>query len=64
MHRIGQSRYVEIPITTAEDAINCKLERYQLTNESSERQWDDVTRMFDLLGLDHRFGQAIECGTP
>ena len=27
-----------------------KLEWYRKTNETSERQWDDVTRLLQLLG--------------
>ncbi|MCY2965877.1 MAG: hypothetical protein NT069_19985 [Planctomycetota bacterium] len=30
--------------------ITSKLEWYRKTNETSERQWDDVTRLLKLLG--------------
>ncbi len=50
--RIGVTKFVELPIATAEDSIISKLEWYQLTNETSERQWDDVSRLLDLLGED------------
>ncbi len=52
MQRLGGSKFVEIPIATAEDSIISKLERYRSTNETSERQWDDVSRLLDLLGED------------
>lgn len=47
---LGVSRTVAVPIATAEDSIVSKLEWFRLTNESSERQWDDVTRLIKLLG--------------
>ena len=43
---------VEVPIATAEDTIISKLEWFRLTNETSERQWDDVSRLLKLLGDD------------
>ena len=50
MQRLGETRSVELPIATAEDSIISKLEWYRLSNETLERQWDDVTRLLDLLG--------------
>jgi hypothetical protein len=50
--RIGTTRTLEVPIATAEDSIVSKLEWYRLTEETSERQWNDVTRLVRLLG-DH-----------
>jgi len=50
MQRLGGTRFVELPIATAEDSIISKLEWYRSTNETSERQWDDVSRVLDLLG--------------
>ena len=47
---LGRDRTVEVPIATAEDAIISKLEWYRKTNETSERQWDDVFRLITLLG--------------
>ena len=47
---LGRDRTVEVPIATAEDAIISKLEWYRKTDETSERQWDDVTRLITLLG--------------
>lgn len=39
-----------VPIATAEDIIIIKLEWYRLGNETSERQWDDVTRLMAIWG--------------
>jgi len=50
MEHLGDSRVIEIQIATPEDAIISKLEWYRKTNETSERQWDDVTRLLKLLG--------------
>lgn len=47
---LGRDLKVEVPIATAEDAIISKLEWYRKTNETSERQWDDVSRLIALLG--------------
>jgi hypothetical protein len=48
--RLGDSKSLEVPIATAEDTIISKLEWYRLTNETSERQWDDVSKLLKLLG--------------
>lgn len=45
-----EQRSVDVPIATAEDSIISKLEWYRLSNETSERQWDDVSRLIKLLG--------------
>ncbi len=37
-----------VPIATVEDSIVAKLERFRMTNETSERQWDDVSKMVAL----------------
>ena len=47
---LGDASPLEVPMATAEDAIISKLEWYRKTNETSERQWDDVTRLIKLLG--------------
>lgn len=52
VERLGQKEMVEVPIATAEDIIISKLEWFRLTNETSERQWDDVSRLLKLLGDD------------
>ena len=38
------------PIATAEDIILLKLEWYRLGNETSERQWSDLTTVAKLQG--------------
>lgn len=50
LEQLGDSQVLEIQIATPEDAIISKLEWYRKTNETSERQWDDVTRLLKLLG--------------
>lgn len=50
IERLGESKTVDVPIASAEDSIISKLEWYRLTNETSERQWDDVSRLIRLLG--------------
>lgn len=50
LERLGDSQSVLIRIATAEDTIVGKLELFRLTNETSERQWDDVSRLIQLLG--------------
>lgn len=50
VEHLGDSHVLEIHIATPEDAIVSKLEWYRKTNETSERQWDDVTRLLKLLG--------------
>jgi hypothetical protein len=47
---LGEGRTVDVPIATAEDSIVSKLEWYRLTDETSERQWEDVSRLIQLLG--------------
>ena len=37
-----------VPIATVEDSIVAKLEWFRMTNETSERQWDDVSKMVAL----------------
>ncbi len=50
MQSLGDTSQVEVPIATAEDSIISKLEWYRLSNETSQRQWDDVSRLIRLLG--------------
>lgn len=49
LEQLGDDRTVEVPIATAEDTIISKLEWYRRTEETSQRQWDDVTRVLKLL---------------
>ena len=50
MQSLGDTSQVEVPIATAEDSIISKLEWYRLSNATSQRQWDDVSRLIRLLG--------------
>lgn len=50
LHTLGEQVTVEVPIASAEDVIISKLEWYRLTSETSDRQWDDVSRLLQLLG--------------
>lgn len=50
LQRLGESNTIEVPIASAEDTIISKLEWFRLTNETSERQWEDVSRLLKLLG--------------
>ena len=50
LEHLGDSHSLKIHVATAEDAIISKLEWYRKTNETSDRQWDDVTRLLKLLG--------------
>lgn len=51
MHRAVQAKLeydtesIVVPMATVEDSIISKLEWFRLTNETSERQWDDVSRL-------------------
>ncbi|MCP4782549.1 MAG: hypothetical protein GY903_03565 [Fuerstiella sp.] len=40
---------VSVRMTSAEDSIISKLEWYQRGNQTSERQWEDVSRLIRLL---------------
>jgi hypothetical protein len=46
----GDTGYIIVPMATVEDSIISKLEWYRLTDETSERQWDDVSRLVRLTG--------------
>lgn len=47
---LGDSDSLEVALASAEDSILSKLEWFQMTNRTSERQWDDVSRLIRLLG--------------
>lgn len=47
---VGESGSLSAPIATAEDIILLKLEWYRLGNETSERQWSDLTTVAKLQG--------------
>jgi hypothetical protein len=46
----GDTGFVIVPMATVEDSIISKLDWYRLTDETSERQWDDVSRLVRLTG--------------
>ena len=48
--QLGEAVSVEVPVAAIEDSIISKLEWFRLSNETSERQWNDVTRLVDLAG--------------
>ena len=50
LENLGDSVTLEVPVASAEDIILTKLEWYRKSNETSERQWDDVSRLLKLLG--------------
>lgn len=52
VQRIAVEPRTEFAIATPEDVIVSKLEWYRLNDETSERQWDDVSRLIDLLAGD------------
>jgi hypothetical protein len=39
---------IDVPVASAEDILLAKLDWYRAGNESSERQWGDVTRLVKL----------------
>ena len=47
---LGGVNGLQVQIATPEDVIISKLEWYRLGNESSERQWNDVSTVLKLLG--------------
>ena len=40
----------EVAIASPEDSIVAKLEWFRIGNETSERQWNDVSKLIQLLG--------------
>ena len=47
---LGDLQTVSVPVCSVEDSILSKLEWYRLTDETSQRQWEDVVRLVDLAG--------------
>lgn len=47
----GPSATEPIPVATVEDSILAKLEWFRMTDETSERQWDDVSKLVRLHGV-------------
>lgn len=50
LEQIADDPSLSVLIASAEDSIIAKLEWYQIGNRTSERQWDDVSRLIKLLG--------------
>lgn len=48
--QLGTGKTLSVTMTSAEDSVISKLEWYRKGNETSERQWDDVSRLMRLLG--------------
>jgi hypothetical protein len=46
---LGSGRTIIVPMTSPEDSIISKLEWYRKGNQTSERQWDDVSKLVHLL---------------
>jgi hypothetical protein len=47
---LAEADSLRVPVATAEDSIVAKLEWFRLGDESSQRQWDDVSRLVALHG--------------
>ncbi len=50
MINIGDVYEVLVRVASPEDIILAKLEWYKLTNETSERHWNDIERLIDVQG--------------
>ena len=49
LSRLGnQATELNVPMASTEDIMLAKLEWFRLGNEVSERQWEDLTRLFKL----------------
>ena len=47
--RIGTSPAITVSMSSAEDVVVSKLEWFRKGHETSERQWDDVSRLMRLI---------------
>lgn len=47
---LAAGREARVPVATPEDSIVAKLEWFRLGDETSERQWQDVSRLVALHG--------------
>jgi len=63
LETLGGEPPLKVRIATAEDSIISKLEWYRKTNETSERQWDDVTRLIRLLGSQADLARLTDMAT-
>lgn len=63
---IGESPPILVTMATVEDVIISKLEWYQLSNQTSDRQWGDIEKLLELhetsLGHKHLYAKAKELG--
>lgn len=52
---------ITVPIASVEDILLAKLECYRIGNETSERQWNDLTRLIKLHGnkLDWKYLEIV-----
>lgn len=49
VHRLGTEEHgLDVPVASVEDILLAKLDWYRAGNEASERQWDDVSRLYKL----------------
>jgi hypothetical protein len=48
LEQLGSHLAISVRISTVEDSVISKLEWFRLTNETSERQWDDVSRLIAI----------------
>jgi hypothetical protein len=61
-------RGITVPVATPEDSVVAKLEWFRLGDETSERQWDDVSRLValhgDVLDIAHmrRMAESVGVG--
>lgn len=46
---LGADGHLKVRMTSAEDSIISKLEWFRVGNETSERQWEDVSRLARML---------------
>jgi hypothetical protein len=55
--RLAREVDLQVPMASPEDIIVVKLEWYRLGGETSERQWNDVSRLMKMLNanIDHEY---------
>lgn len=63
---LAEGREATVRVATPEDSIVAKLEWFRLGDETSERQWHDVSRLValhgDALDLEHMHRMAASVG--
>lgn len=50
LRTLGESCTISVRVCSVEDSIISKLDWFRLTDQTSQRQWDDVVRLVDLAG--------------